>query len=206
MSPNDIKHWDGPPLEAWRPWRPEEAATRLAGLRVPWCVVGGWAIDLWLGAETRAHEDLEIAISRESFPAIRDHLHGFKLHVVGDGEVRALVPGGVPAPEKHQNWVLDEPAGAWRMDIMLEPGDAHTWVFRRNESIRAPRARMAAAREGIPFLVAEGVLLYKAKGARPKDEADFAACLPHLATEARSWLRDALSVAHPGHPWIAALA
>jgi hypothetical protein len=66
-----IKHWDGPPLEAWRAWHPREAAAQFATLDAPWCVVGGWSIDLWLGRETRTHGDLEIAIARSDFPRVR---------------------------------------------------------------------------------------------------------------------------------------
>lgn len=201
-----IKHWDGPPLDAWRAWRPEEALVHLAGVGIDWCVVGGWAIDLWLGRETRTHEDLEIAILRDDFASIRKHLGAFDLHSVGDGEVRRLAPHEMPAADKHQNWVLDSAANAWRMDIMMEPGDAHTWVFRRDPSIRAPRKQMIGTRDGVRFLKPEGALLYKAKAARPKDEADFAVCLPHLEAAARAWLGDALARAHPHHPWIAALA
>ena len=192
-----IKRWDGPPLDAWRAWRPEQAAARLAGVGIDWCVVGGWAIDLWLGRETRAHDDLEIAILRDDFAAIRRHLHAFDLHSVGDGEVCRLAPHDAPPADKHQNWVHDCAANAWRMDIMMEPGDAQTWVFRRDPSIRAPRNRMIGARDGVRFLKPEGALLYKAKAARPKDEADFAVCLPHLDGTARAWLREALARAHP---------
>lgn len=200
-----VVHWDGPPLDAWRAWRPEQAAQQLAGLDVPWCVVGGWAIDLWLGRETRAHDDLEIAILREDLPAIRARLNGFVLHAVGDGDVRRLEPDAVTPPDKHQNWVLDPIANAWRVDVMLEPGDTHTWVFRRDETIRAPRTQMIGSRNGVPFLNAEGALLYKAKAMRPKDEADFNACLPTLDAAARTWLSRALTRAHPDHPWLAPL-
>ncbi|MGH7290655.1 MAG: nucleotidyltransferase domain-containing protein, partial [Myxococcota bacterium] len=134
--------WDGPPLEAWDAWRPDEIARRLAGLRAPWYVVGGWAIDLFLGAQTRHHEDLEIAIPRTDFPEVRAQLADFALYVVGDGEVRALKPDELPPAEHHQNWVLDPRANAWRVDVMLEPGDARTWIFRRDESIHAPRDQM----------------------------------------------------------------
>jgi hypothetical protein len=201
-----IKHWDGPPLDAWRAWRPEQAAQHLANVGIDWCVVGGWAIDLWLGRETRPHEDLEIAILRADFAAIRTHLRGFALHSVGDGEVRRLEPEEVPPADKHQNWVLDPVANAWRMDIMMESGDADTWVFRRDESIRAPRSRMIGTRDDVRFLKPEGALLYKAKAAREKDELDFAACLPVLDDAARAWLADALTRAHPNHPWIATLS
>jgi hypothetical protein len=201
-----IKHWDGPPLEAWRAWRPEQAAAQLAGVGIDWCVVGGWSIDLWLDHETREHDDLEIAILRDDFVAIRQHLHAFDLHSVGDGEVRKLAPHATPPADKHQNWVLDTAANAWRMDIMLEEGDAQTWVFRRNPSIKAPRTQMIGTRNGVPFLKPQGALLYKAKAARAKDEADFAACLPALDDAARAWLANALTRAHPDHHWIAALS
>src|SRR5262245_15558822 len=118
-----IKYWDGPPLDAWHAWHPREAAALLAGVDAPWCVVGGWAIDLWLGRETRPHDDLEIAIPRQFFPAVRARLRDFVLHAVGDGEVRALAADSEPPPERHQTWVLDVVANAWRMDVMLEPGD-----------------------------------------------------------------------------------
>jgi hypothetical protein len=197
-----FSHWDGPPLDAWRPWTPEQTFFHLSGVGIPWCLVGGWAIDLFLGAQTRPHDDIEIAVTRQDFSMIRDHLAAFKLHVVGDGEVRVLPAGGVPADEKHQNWVLDETTNAWRIDIMLEPGDAHTWVFRRDARISAARRRMVDRRNGIPFLKPEGVLLYKAKQHRDKDEADFDACLPRMHDDSRAWLKRALEVVHPDHAWL----
>jgi hypothetical protein len=38
-----------------------------------------------------------------------------------------------------------------------------------------------------------------------KDEADFSRVLPRLDRQARGWLREALGLAHPGHPWIEVL-
>jgi hypothetical protein len=201
-TPDGVKHWEGPGLDAWRPWTPEQVAAELDGMRAPWCVVGGWAIDLWLGERTRDHSDIEIAVPRAYFGAIRDRLGAYRLYVVGDGEVRALAPGELPPAEKHQNWVLDEASSAWRVDVMLEPGDASTWIYRRDERIRAPRARMIGSRDGIPHLAAQGSLLFKAKNMRDKDEVDFAACLPRLDADACAWLADALSLVQPGHVWI----
>ena len=194
--------WDGPPLEAWAPWSPDEIARRLAGTHARWYVIGGFAVDLFLGRETREHEDAEIAVPRAELPLVREALGDYVFHTVG-GEVRRLAPGEAPPPERHQNWVLDPVANAWRVDVMLEPGDADTWVFRRDETFRAPRAAMIATTpEGIPFLRPQGVLLYKAKQTRAKDETDFAAVLPALDTPARAWLREALARAHPGHAWL----
>jgi Aminoglycoside-2''-adenylyltransferase len=204
--PDGVTHWDGPGLDAWRPWTPAEVADRLAGVGVPWCVVGGWSIDLFLGEETREHEDLEIATHREHLRTIRDALPDMVFHAVGDGQVCRLALDEEPPLDKHQNWVLDVGAQLWRVDVMLEPGDPQTWVYRRDERLQAPRAFMERRTgHGIPFLAPHGALFYKAKNTRPKDEADFAACLPRLDLEARAWLLDALEHQHPDHPWCAPL-
>lgn len=205
-DPSGVTHWEGPGLDAWQAWTPAEAAQRLQTVGVSWCVVGGWAIDLFLGHQSRPHDDLEIAVLRPDFGAVRRALAACELFMVGDGEVRRLPTDAQPPLDKHQNWVLDVDAQAWRMDVMLEPGDADTWVFRRDPSVRPPRSFMIDRKEdGIPCLGAHGALLYKAKAARPKDEADFSACLPHLAPEAQAWLAVALDQVHPGHPWRARL-
>ena len=199
------KIWQGPPIEAWLPWRPAEVASVLSKLSIPWCVVGGWAIDLWLGEQSRPHADLEIAICRSDFSVIHDYLNQYELYVINDGEATALRIGEIPPVVAHQNWVLDQAANAWRLDIMLEPGDADTWVFRRKNHITFPRSQIVSRNNGIPYLNPEGVLLYKAKAHRDKDEADFSSCLPKLDTGARTWLAMALQNAHPGHHWIAQL-
>jgi hypothetical protein len=94
----------------------------------------------------------------------------------------------------------------WRLDVMQEPGDAARWVFRRDERLAAPRDLLARrTASGVPYLAPEAVLLFKAKGARDKDEADFTAAAPDLDTAARAWLIDALERTTPGHPWIARL-
>jgi hypothetical protein len=51
-------------------------------------------------------------------------------------------------------------------------------------------------------LAPEVQLLYKSKDLRPKDEQDFETMLRALDAGRRQWLRDALRVATPGHPWL----
>lgn len=51
---------------------------RLDAVTAPWGVVGGWAIDLHLGAVTREHDDIEIGVPAASFPEVADALAGFE--------------------------------------------------------------------------------------------------------------------------------
>jgi hypothetical protein len=198
--------WEEPRIEAWQPWSPDEAAAQLQGASVPWCVVGGWAVDLFVGAPTRDHHDLEIAVTWPHLEAIRRRLGAHGFYAVDNGRVLRLAPGEEPSPPSRQHWVFDDAAGAWRMDVMVEPGDDDWWVFRRDERIRVRRSKMIARTESnICYLRPEGVLLYKAKASLAKDWADLDRCLACMDDRARAWLHDALRLAHPGHPWLAVL-
>ena len=88
------------------------------------------------------------------------------------------------------------------LDVFREPHDGRTWICRRDPSIRRPYADVVRRTgDGIPFVAPEIVLLFKAKQPRPKDEADADLVLPTLDPAQRTWLRAALDLVHPGHPW-----
>jgi hypothetical protein len=205
---SEARRWDGPPLEAWSmAWTPDQAAAALDGVSAPWAVAGGWALDLWLGRQTREHEDLEIAVPAVFFPEIQARLEGLglTLFAIDDGAAIALAPG--EARRGHQTWVMDPAVTGWRMDVFQEPGDAETWVYRRTGELSAPRAwAMARTAAGLPYVAPQIVLLFKAKATRDKDQADFAAVAPRLPPDVRLWLADALQILQPGHPWIERLS
>ncbi len=56
-----------------------EVVRLMQGFPSPWYVSGGWAIDAFLGAPTREHEDLEIGIGREDPGNLHRHLAGWQL-------------------------------------------------------------------------------------------------------------------------------
>ena len=190
-------------------WAPGEAALALEGVAAPWAVAGGWALDLWLGNQTREHEDLEIAVPAMFFSEIQARLEqlGLRVFDIVDGQVIALETGETPHSRMHQTWVMDPAVNGWRMDIFREPGDARTWVYRRTGELSAPRAWATGRTDsGVPYVAPQIVLLFKAKAKRDKDEADFSMAAPRLASGARIWLANALRVIHPDHPWIDHLA
>jgi hypothetical protein len=207
---SETKRWDGPPVEAWAmAWTPEQAAAALVGVSVPWAVAGGWAVDLWLGEQTRQHGDLEIAVPLPFYGEIQARLEdlGLTLFAIDDGAVIALARGEAPPRQTHQTWAMEPAVQAWRMDVFREPGDAQTWIYRRTGELSAPRD-WASGRTagGIPYLAPQIVLLFKAKAMRDKDQADFDRVAPRLPADARDWLAGALQIIHPDHPWIARLS
>ncbi len=169
-------------------------------------MAAGWAIDLFLGGGYREHGDLEIAVPRDRFPQIVEALGEFEIFVVGvprHGLVSPLEQASNALEATHQTWVREPETGLWRLDVFREPADGETWICRRDERIRLPYDQVIErTADGIPYGRPEVVLLFKAKHALEKDDADFAAALPRLEPERRRWLADALQLVHPGHRWL----
>jgi hypothetical protein len=195
-----------PDLSLWDAWHPAEAARRLAGVRAPWYVAAGWAIDLYLGEERREHEDLEIGVPGARFAELEAALSGFELYVPGRVDETDVVWPVARAHELegHQTWVREPATGRWRLDVFREPSDGDTWICRRDDRIRLPyRDLIEWTADGIPYGRPEIVLLFKAKhSALPKNEADFTDTVARLEPARRRRLAELLELAHPGHAWI----
>jgi hypothetical protein len=186
--------------ERWDAWTPADVARRLAAVRAPWCVAAGWALDLLVGEITRDHDDIEIGVPAARFDEVVAALPDHEWDVVGDGRVW-------PYPEQlathFQTWLREPATGTYRLDVLREPHVDERWVCRRDRSITLPYAELIRRTgDGIPYVIPEVALLFKAKHLRDKDEADFASVLPALQSAQRSRLRGWLSRVHPGHRWI----
>jgi len=179
----------------------------LAGFDRPWWVAGGWAIDLFLGAETREHEDVEISVLFDDQEALREAMRSWELHVVVDTGVLSPWESGdrIELP-RHQLWARRAADAPWSLEILFELGEGSDWVYRRDQRIRRPLSsfgtRAAEDAGGLPIVAPEIQLLFKSSNAREKDEHDFASALPALPDEARGWLRSALTTVAPAHPWL----
>jgi hypothetical protein len=187
-------------------------ATRVAAYfaksSLPWYVAGGWAVDLFLGRQTRPHQDIEVAVLRRDQRLLRHVFDGWAWSKAVTGS-----QGSVRAAWGEQEWLelpihelyAQNPKGEL-VEVLLQECDAETWRFRRELTVSMPLSEMGLRSElGIPILRPEIVLLHKAKSPRPKDEEDFIALLPVLGDRQAAWLGEALDRCHPGHPWRARL-
>lgn len=186
-------------------WTPTDIAHHLTGIPTPWYIAAGWALDLFRGKQTREHGDIEIAIPAASFPEVRDRFPGYIFDAVDIGRLWENATPDVLAAT-HQTWLRDPVTGNYLLDVFREPHDGDTWICRRDETIRLPyRDIIRHTQDGIPYLAPELVLLFKAKHARPKDQADFNETVPHLTAAGRKTLAGLLARIHPEHHWLTAL-
>jgi hypothetical protein len=184
----------------------------MRSFRRPWFVSGGWAIDLFVGHVTREHEDIEIGAFFPHQAELRTHLAGWQLSRIRHDAWETWTDGDTMELPDFQLQARSRRRAPHVFDIFLNPLDGDDWVSRRHSNLRR-LAKDIAGRTvahdhvppGVPYLIPEVQLLYKAKYHRLKDDADFAAARGLMTAAQRRWLRESLTVHHPGDPWIASL-
>jgi hypothetical protein len=190
-------------LWKWEDFDPSRLSSLMRSFDAPWWVAGGRALDLWMGCKTRAHQDVDVAILRDDQEQLHETFGGWELYYATPDH--RLVPYRsecwltVPL---HGVWARPASDAPWLCEFLLNEHEEQQWVYRRNPAVQKPLAEIGAtALGGVPILVPEIVLLYKAHELTEKDEADFRSALPHLAPSRKAWLLEALNETTPNHPW-----
>ncbi len=172
---------------------------------IPWAVAGGWALDLFLGHQTREHADLDLAIWRADQHRIRAALTpDWVLELADNGVLRPWSSDEWLSLPIHEIHARPSSSALPPLEFLLNERDDSSWIYRRDGQVRREldRAILERDADAILFLAPEIVLLYKSKAPRPTDEADFRAVQPALTTEQREWLRLAISRSNSNHPWV----
>jgi hypothetical protein len=203
-----------------------------------WVLSGGWAVDAWLGEETRDHGDIDISVFLDERQALYEYLTDWELvshdafketNELWDGRLLALpahLHARVARPD--EPIPLTEPLfadlGFVTEFVFNERTEDDEWVLYFTPAdgkgpTREPVVTIALdrgvreSRYGVPTLVPEAVLFYKAtayKGTRHylrrRDHEDFERQLPRLTPGERAWLREAITLVEANHPWLGVLA
>ena len=180
-------------------------AELLAAFPRAWFLCGGWAVDAWLGRQTRAHADIDLAVFAHDLDAVQDHFAGWQL--LGHDDL---------TPDSEDQWdgrALVLPAHVHArgegFDLDIQVGALSGGNLVLNEAPFVARDLAACTGEcpwGLPALLPEVLLYYKARELRDRDEADFRALLPHLDEGQIDWLREVIARLEPQHSWLAALS
>ena len=192
----------------WQPLTVDEVASLLAGLRVPWWIAGGQAIDLFVGRQTRSHGDTDVLIRRQDQLAVQTHLWAWDLHRATYPGLAHWEKGAFLTGRFRDIWCRPNARAPWMLQLMLLDTDGDQWVFKRDRTIRGPLSDLGSySASGICYLRPEIQLLYKAKAkTMEKDQADFEVVLPLMPKASCAWLLDGLTKRFPeGHDWIQSL-
>lgn len=194
-------------IDARGPWtalEPAAAAALFFALDASWWVTGGCALDLFLG-RVQPHHDLDIAVLRKEQDAVRAHLAAWDLHALHDGVLTPWPAGSRLPHDRSIVWGRTATYLPWQMEILVENTEADEWVYGADDRIRLPLLAFGLETpEGIPYVRPEVVLLHQAAGGvtETRRDADVSAVSARLTATGRSWLHDAIALAHPGHRWI----
>ena len=192
------------PEHKWNPLNPSVVSDLRTGLSVPWWISGGWAIDLFVGRQTRPHGDIDVLILRPDQLSVQAHLSDWDLHKTGQPGLKPWPMGEFLDPPINDIWGKRKPEDDWAIQLMLMEVEGEEWVFRRAPGIGGPISRMGkVSDEGIPYLCPEIQLLYKADRLNiERNVADFQTAAPELDTAAKDWLVEALKLKYTTHNWI----
>ncbi|MGV7002067.1 nucleotidyltransferase domain-containing protein [Priestia megaterium] len=173
----------------------------LSGFDKPWFFAGGWAIDLFIGRETRTHEDIEIALYRKDQLEIKTYLKEWDFKKVVKGEFYLWKNEFLELPI-HEIHAFNN-RNKDIMEILLNETNEGNWLFRRNFKISYPlNSLWSYSNEGMPYLNPEITLLYKTKNTREKDHDDFITVKDFLSEKQKEWLKNAITLQEPNHKWI----
>lgn len=185
----------------------QRIAAEFIGADFQWPIGAGWALDAWLERVGRVHYDVDVIVWRDQQLALQSWLtaRGWTLYSVYDGAYSPWQSGHTLELPIHQ---LHAQRGEQRLEVLFAERDATRWLYGCDPRISRELSRATLETAfGFDALAPEIVLLFKSKSAsnRAQDQADFERSVTRLRPEARGWLRDALLVTDPRHPWLTVL-
>ena len=194
-----------PETTRWEPLTPEQVRDLLRDLKVRWYVAGGWALDLFLGHQIRAHADIDVSVFRDDVEKVRGALKGWEMFVAENGTLTPWRDGDLPKTA-HELWCRERGKDAWQIELLVEERSGDRWTYRRDPDVglRANDIGRTTS-DGIPYLRPEIQLLYKSKDPRPVDETDFLTVLPRLDPAQKAFLSAGIWTTAPRHRWLGRL-
>jgi hypothetical protein len=177
----------------------------------PWWIGGGWAIDLWIGSQSREHEDIEVCVLRRNQAVFRSYCAGWQFFTPRNDQWTPMADDEVLVPPRFMLQFQQTPATVTAIEgmppvfefLLNDIADDNQWIFLPEPSVRVPLDQVHGASPlQVPVTMPEIVLLHKALYVRPKDEHDFQRVRTLLSANQRAWLAMQLARLRPEHAWL----
>lgn len=202
----------------------------LRDMNVAWHLCGGFAIDLFLGKETRKHKDLDITVSFDDMEVCIDYLKSKGWRIIAPvGEGRCVpVEYALSSNTLYFDniWCYREGAefiktlsveGHYQylemvdrvqedldfIEVLFNKVEKGTFYYLKNTEIHREIDKAFVEIENISVLSPEIILLYKTRNPGNADyRQDFSLAVAELQQDSRKWLEEAMKTEYPeGHPW-----
>ncbi|MCI8306781.1 MAG: hypothetical protein HFH14_01905 [Lachnospiraceae bacterium] len=192
---------------------------------------GGWAIDLFIGAQTRKHGDIDILAYWAERDAIIQYMQslGFLVYeMLGGGKAHHITDVRNQIKCKRNIFcctqdcemvVLTETdeEGIYFIDFrevgqtklnfiefLFNDKDETDLLYARRHAVKLALSDAILYSGGIPYLSPEMCLLYKSTDTERKGyQSDYDNAMARMNQRQRRWLSDALTIMYPeGHKWM----
>ena len=207
-----------------------EANALLTGQGFSYAVCGGFALDLFLGYETRAHGDIDILAfweDREKIItymqskgySVYEMLGGGKVHRITDIRVQEKLRKNIfcctedcelvrlyDTEEPDVYWLDFQHVGLSKLnyvEFLFNERTEDEFVYVRDGRVKCGLSNAVLETEGVPYLAPELCLLFKSTDIdREGYQQDFELTVGKLSTEQRAWFERAMELLYPeGHKW-----
>ena len=206
------------------------ADTLLQNQGFAYAFCGGWAIDLFIGAETRKHGDIDILAYWPERDTIIQRMQslGFQVYeMLGGGKVHHITDIRHQSKMKRNIFCCTQDC---ELVHLFETDEADTYfldfqhtgqtklnyieflfndkedadlLYARNPAVRLPLSDAILYRDHLPYLAPEMCLLYKSTDTeREGYQSDYDHAVARMSQCQKHWLDRALTVMYPeGHKW-----
>ena len=206
----------------------KSASQVMGNMNAKWCFAGGWAIDLFLGKESRPHKDLDIVVFKNEINEVISYMKskGWRIETPTRQGFLPVTEENVSELEMDNMWCMNEayPLDYLKVDeqgscnfyqyerevqeefdfleVLLNSTEDGYFIYEQNPSVRLEMSRAIFENNGLPYLAPEIVLLYKSKYLSEDNQADFDLVTAKLNSEQIKWLKEALTNEYGSdHPW-----
>ena len=208
----------------------KEVNTLLQGQGFSYAICGGFALDLFLGYETRTHGDIDILAFWEDRETIITYMQSKGFHVyemLGGGKVHRITDIRMQeklrknifcctedcelvrlydTEEQDVYWLDFQHIGLSKLnyiEFLFNEKTEDEFVYIRDNRVRCELEKTMLEKNGVSYLAPELCLLFKSTDIeREGYQQDYELTVERLNGEQRAWFDNAMEMLYPeGHRW-----